>query len=249
MRICLRRREFIAGLGGTAAAWPLAGRAQQGNRVRRVGILLRALRTDTGSPADAWVDAFKQGLAGLGWTDGRYVRFEERWADTADLAAHATELARLAPDAIFVFGSPALRAMRRASGDIPIVFASVGDPVQEGYVSSLAHPGGNITGVTNLNVELFKKCFELMHSLMSPAATIAVLVNPANIPQAATERATAEEAARALGARLVILNASTPSEIESAFETLVDQRVGALAKTLGLAIPLPLLGRADLVIE
>ena len=174
----MRRRDFITLLGG-AAAWPLAVHAQQGNRVRRVGILLRALRTDTGSPADAWVDAFKQGLAGLGWTDGRNVRFEERWADTADLAVHATELARLAPDAIFVFGSPALRAMRRASGDISIVFAGVGDPVEQGFVSNLAHPGGNITGFTDFDLSIAGKWLEMLTEIAPPVATISVLYSGA----------------------------------------------------------------------
>src|SRR5262249_21649234 len=102
------------------------------------------------------------------------------------------------------------------------------DPVGVGLVASLAHPGGNLTGVTNLNVELFKKCFELMHSLMPPAATIAVLVNPANVSQTATERATVQDAASTLGAHVVFLNASNATEIESAFENLVDQRIGAL---------------------
>ena len=97
-----------------------------------------------------------------------------------------------------------------------------------GLVASLAKPGGNATGVTNLNMELFKKCFELMHSLMPQGATIAVLVNPANVPQTASEGATVQDAARALGARVVILNASSPTEIESAFEVLAGQRVGAL---------------------
>jgi putative tryptophan/tyrosine transport system substrate-binding protein len=124
--------------------------------------------------------------------------------------------------------TPGSLAAKAATQTIPIVFFIGTDPVGVGLVASLAHPGGNLTGLTNLNVELFKKCFELMYSLVSPAATIAVLVNPANIPQTTTERATVQDAARALGARLVILNASTPSEIESAFEALASQRVGAL---------------------
>ena len=103
------------------------------------------------------------------------------------------------------------------------------EPIRSvGLVASLAHPGGNLTGVTNLNVELFKKCIELMYSLMSPGATIAVLINPSNIAQAATERATVQDAAHALGAHLMIVNASSASEIESAFEVVVGQRIGAL---------------------
>jgi putative ABC transport system substrate-binding protein len=129
---------------------------------------------------------------------------------------------------IVAASTPASLAAKAVTRTIPIVFAVGTDPVGIGLVASLAHPGDNITGVTNLNVELIKKCFELMHSLMSPASTIAVLINPANVAQTATERATVQDAARALGARLLILDASSPSEIESAFEVVVRQQVGAL---------------------
>ena len=235
MRICLRRRDFIAGLGG-AAVLPLAARAQQGAGARRVGILLRALRTDTGSPADAWVDAFKQGLAGLGWTDSRYVRFEERWADTADLAAHATELARLAPDAIFVFGGPALRAMRRASGDISIVFAGVGDPVEQGFVSSLAHPGGNITGFAANDIGIVTKQLELLKRLAPNLERVAFLNDPA---QPAPPRAWDEVEAAATLLALKILKASvrTFEETERAIAAL------ALEPNWGLYIPANLVNR------
>jgi putative tryptophan/tyrosine transport system substrate-binding protein len=129
---------------------------------------------------------------------------------------------------IVAASTPASLAAKTASQTIPIVFYVGTDPVGVGLLASLARPGGNITGVTNLNVELFKKCFELMYSLIAPASTIAVLVNPANIAQTATERATVQDAARALGARLVILDASNPSDIESAFGVVVSQRVGGL---------------------
>src|SRR5262249_24516847 len=111
---------------------------------------------------------------------------------------------------------------------IPIVFQIGTDPVKVGLVPSLARPGGNITGITIINVELIAKCLELMHNLMPPATTIAVLVNPANIAQTTTEKVVLDDAARALGARMMILNASSPSELESAFATLVGERVGAL---------------------
>ena len=141
----LGRRDFIAG-AAALATWPLAAQAQQRERVRRVGIM-GGSRTDAGSPSYAQVDAFKRVLAGLGWSEDRNVRFEERYpSDNNEMVVQATELAHLAPDAIFVVASPRLRAMRRATADIPIVFASVADPVEQGFVSSLAHPGGNITG-------------------------------------------------------------------------------------------------------
>jgi len=129
---------------------------------------------------------------------------------------------------IVAAGTPASQAAKAATQTIPIVFDIGTDPVGVGLVASLAKPGGNVTGVTNLNVELFKKCLELMHNLMPQGTTIAVLVNPANIPQTASERATVQDAANALGAHVVILNASSPNEIELAFEELVGQRVSAL---------------------
>jgi putative ABC transport system substrate-binding protein len=148
--------------------------------VRRVGILLAASRTDIGSPDYAAVDAFKQGLAGLGWAEGRNARFEERWANNdAELAVQATELARLACDAIFVVGSPPLRAMRRAGGDIPIVFAVVADPVEQGFVSSLAHPGGNITGFAGIEFNMATKQLELLKNLAPRLQRVALLYDPA----------------------------------------------------------------------
>jgi putative ABC transport system substrate-binding protein len=135
----MRRRDFIATIGG-AAAWPLMARAQQRDRLRRIGILagsdpIQGLGTD----------AFKQALADLGWNEGRNIRFEEPRTDTDEqLTLRAAQLARLAPDAIFVDGSPPLQAMRRATSDIPIVFANVGDPVGQGFVSSLARPAATL---------------------------------------------------------------------------------------------------------
>jgi len=326
----MRRREFITLLGG-ATAWPIAARAQQ-----PLMPVIGFLSAGTFEKNRDYVAAFHRGLAEGAFSEGRNVGIEYRWTEGQNdrLPALAADLVRRQVAVIVVASTPASLAAKAATQTIPIVFAVGTDPVGIGLVASLAHPGGNITGVTNLNVELFKKCFELMHSLMSPGSTIAVLVNPANIAQTATERATVQDAALALGSRVVILNASSPSEIESAFEALVDQRVGALvvsgeiffltqrdrlvelaarhavptiyafrefpvagglmsygadfaepyrllgvyagrilkgekpanlpvqqatkvelvinlktAKTLGLAIPLPLLGRADLVIE
>jgi putative tryptophan/tyrosine transport system substrate-binding protein len=221
----MRRREFIALVGG-AAAWPVAARSQQ-QLIPVIGYLSGA----TFEMMRDYVAAFHRSLADEGFADGRNVRIEYRWAEghNDSLPALAEDLVSRQVAVIAVGGStPASLAAKAATQTIPIVFAVGTDPVGVGLVASLAKPGGNVTGVTNLNVELFKKCFELMHSLMPQGATIAVIVNPANIPQTATERATVQDAARALGASVVILNASSPSEIESAFAELVDQRVGAL---------------------
>jgi putative tryptophan/tyrosine transport system substrate-binding protein len=220
----MRRREFVTLISG-ASIWPLAAHAQQAATP-----VIGFLSAGTSQSMRDYVAAFYRGLAEGGFAEGRNVGIDYRWSegDNDRLPALAEDLVRRQVALVVAATTPASLAAKAATQTIPIVFAIGTDPVGIGLVASLAHPGGNITGVTNLNVELFKKCFELMYSLMSPAATIAVLVNPANIPQAATERATAQDAARALGAQLVILEASSPSEIELAFETLVGQRVGAL---------------------
>ena len=177
-----------------------------------------------------YVAAFHRGLADGGFAEGRNLGVEYRWSEGHNdrLPALAEGLVRDQVTVIAVNGTPGSLPAKAATQTTPIVFYIGTDPVGLGLVASLAHPGGNITGVTNLNVELFKKCFELMYSLTSPASTIAVLVNPANVAQAATERAMVQDAARALGARLMILDASSPRDIESTFEVLVGQRVGGL---------------------
>jgi putative tryptophan/tyrosine transport system substrate-binding protein len=222
----MKRREFITALGGTVAAWPLATRAQQPT-MPVIGYLSGA----TFEMMRDYVAAFDRALADAGFIEGRNVAIDYRWAEGHNdrLPALAEDLVRRQVTVIAVGGStPASLAAKAATQSIPIVFAVGTDPVGVGLVASLSKPGGNVTGVTNLNVELFKKCFEMMHSLMPQGTTIAVMVNPANIPQTATERTTIQDASRALGARVVILNASRPSEIESAFAELVDQRAGAL---------------------
>jgi len=220
----MRRREFITLLGGLAV-WPLGARAAQ-PAMPVIGFL----SAGTFEKNRDYVAAFHRALADGGFAEGRNIGIEYRWVEDHNdrLPALAADLVHRQVTVIVAASTPAALAVKAATQIIPIVFAIGTDPVGTGLVASLAHPGGNVTGVTNLNVELFKKCFELMHSLISPASTVAVLVNPANKAQTATERATAQDAARALGTRLVVLEASTPGEIESAFETLVGQHANAL---------------------
>jgi putative tryptophan/tyrosine transport system substrate-binding protein len=222
----MKRREFITLLGGAAVGWPLAALAQQ-PAVPVIGFLSGA----SFETMREYVAAFQQGLADAGFADGRNVAFEYRWAEGHNdrLPALATELVR-GRVAIIVVGAstPGALAAKAATQTIPIVFFVGTDPVKVGLVASLAHPGGNITGVTVLNVELIAKSLELMHNLMPPDITIAVLVNPANVPQTATERGIVADAARVLGRRIVVLTASIPSEIPPAFATLVGERMGAL---------------------
>ena len=220
----MRRRDFIT-VVGSAVAWPLVARAQQ-----LAMPVIGFLSAETFERTRDYVAAFHRGLADGGFAEGRNVGIEYRWSEgnSDRLSTLAADLVRRQVAVIAVASTPASLAAKAATQTIPIVFYIGTDPVGVGLVASLARPGGNITGVTNLSGELFKKCYELMHSLMSSASTIAVLVNPANVAQAATERATVQDAAHTLGARLVILEASTPSGIELAFLTLVAKRADAL---------------------
>src|SRR5262245_66340563 len=140
----MKRRDFITLLGG-AAAWPLGARARQAERMRRIGVLSGVADDQEGQ---ARVAALKQGLQELGWTDGRNIQIETRFGggDVGRIRAHAAELVALAPDVIVGQTTPVIRALRQATSSIPIVVATVNDPVEQGFVSSLAHPGGNITG-------------------------------------------------------------------------------------------------------
>ena len=149
----MRRREFIAALGGAAASWPLAARAQQGERMRRIGVLLPAAADD--AEFQARVGAFLQALALLGWTIGRNVRIDTRWATTnaADIRRHAAELVALAPDVILAHGASTVGPLLQATRTVPIVFPVVADPVGAGFVDSLARPGGNATGFMTVRIQ------------------------------------------------------------------------------------------------
>jgi putative tryptophan/tyrosine transport system substrate-binding protein len=221
----MRRRDFIKVIGSTVA-WPFAARAQQPSMP-----VVGYLGGTTFGMTRGYVAAFHRGLADTGFIEGRNVTIEYRWAEGHNdrLPSLAADLAGRGVTIIAVGGStPGALAAKTATQTIPIVFLVGTDPVKVGLVSSLAKPGGNITGITNANVELIAKCFELMHNLVPPDAIIAVLVNQGNIPQAATERRIIQDAAHALGARMMILEASNPSEIESAFTALVRERASAL---------------------
>ena len=220
----MKRRDFITLLGGAVASWPLVARAQQAMPV--IGYLSGA----TFETMREYVAAFRRGLADEGFFEGRNVAVEYRWAENYDdrLPALATDLVRRQPAVIAASTTPSALALKEATQTVPIVFVVGTDPVKIGLVARLARPGGNITGVTVLNVELIAKSLELMHDVMPSSTTIAVLLNPANIRQAATERTIIQDTARTLGARVMILEASTPSEIESAFATIVRERLGAL---------------------
>ena len=179
MAINIERRKFIAALGGSAFAWPLAARAQQADRMRRVGVLWNLAADDP--EGQARQRAFLQGLQELGWTEGRNVRIDYRWhADDADrYRTYAAELVALAPDVILASSSASTAALQQATRTVPIVFAIVVDPVGAGYVASLARPGGNVTGFTLFEYSLSGKWLELLKEIAPNLMRIAILRDPA----------------------------------------------------------------------
>jgi ABC-type uncharacterized transport system substrate-binding protein len=222
----MKRREFIAVLGGAAVAWPLGARAQQA-AVPVIGFLSNA------SP-DAYtirLRAFRQGLKEAGYVEGQNVEIEYRWAEghNSRLPALAAELVRRQVAVMVAAGgTPAAVVAKAATATIPIVFGVAVDPVETGLVTSLNRPGGNLTGVTNLNVEVGPKRLELVHELLPTATIIAVLVNPTSPNIAELFSRTMQQAARALGLQLHILHASTDRDFDAVFESVLQLRAGAL---------------------
>jgi len=219
----MKRREFITLLGGAAAAWPLAARAQQPAKLPTVGFL------GAGTPSTYSQGAFRQGLDEAGYVEGRNVTIEYRWAEGQydRLPAMATELVQRQVAAIVTFPIPAAIAAKAATATIPIVFNVAGDPVKLGLVASLARPGSNATGVNSFLAELGAKQLGLLHELLPKAARIGLLVNPSN---ANVEGVTKDvmAAAATLGVQIDVVQASDSREIEAAFATLVRNKANAL---------------------
>jgi putative tryptophan/tyrosine transport system substrate-binding protein len=222
----MRRRDFIRGLAGSAAAWPLGAHAQQ-----------------PAMPVIGWVNSgtsvgyanraatFRQGLNEAGYSEGRNVAIEYRWAELqlGRLPALAVDLVRRQVSVIAATGSPASAlAAKSATTSIPIVFESGADPVQIGLVASLKRPGGNVTSVTNFSAELGAKRLGLLRELVPSATSIAILVNPVR-PGVDAQLAQVQEAARALGLSLHILKASSERDFDAVFQNLVELKAGALA--------------------
>jgi putative ABC transport system substrate-binding protein len=219
----MKRRTFIAGLG--AAAWPMAAAAQQ-SALPVIGFL----HTESPEFRREHVAAFRRGLAESGYTEGVNVNVEYLWGDGQidRLAALAAELVRRRVSIIVAAPAPAIFAAQTATRTIPIVFLTGADPVAAGFVASLNRPGGNLTGVSVLNVELSAKRFDLLRQLVPTATVIAWLTNPTNAVISEAETREAQKAARLLGVDLLTVHASTPNEIETTFVTIVQQRAAAL---------------------
>ena len=208
-----KRREFITLLGGAAAAWPLAARAQQPERMRRIGALMYLAADDPDSPALA--AAFARGLQELGWIEGRNIQIDYRWGggDLDRVRRYAAELVALAPDVILVTSGSALAALQNATRTVPIVFASVSDPVGAGYVASLARPGGNTTGFTLFEYSISGKWLELLKQL-APGMTRAAVIRDPSITSGTGQFAAIQAVAPPLGVELTPIDARDAGGIE-----------------------------------
>jgi putative ABC transport system substrate-binding protein len=220
----IRRRQFITLLGGAAAAWPLAARAQQ-PAMPVIGLLSAGSQQSDA----ARLIAFRQGLNEIGYVEGRNLASEYRWADNQYDRLHvlAVELLGRRATVIVAIGGPAPAvAAKAATRTVPIVFTVGGDPVKLGLVASLNRPGGNVTGVTTLANIVVAKQFEVLHEAVPKAAVVGFLVNPAN-PNVETDTKEAQQATRTLGLQLRVVHASTEHDIDAAFASFVRQRVDA----------------------
>jgi len=171
----MRRRDFIKMIGGGAAAWPLVARAQQAERMRRVGVLMPFAKDNP--DGQARVAAFLRELQQLGWTEGGNIQIEYRW-DTGDLRKAATELVTLSPDVILASSTPSVAALQQATRTVPVVFAQVADPVSAGFVASLAKPGGNMTGFTPIDYEIGVKWLEILKEIAPNLTRVGVIRDP-----------------------------------------------------------------------
>jgi putative tryptophan/tyrosine transport system substrate-binding protein len=222
----MKRRQFIAGLG-SAVAWPVVGRAQRGDRVRRIGMLMPG---DENDPAyRPRISAFTQSLADLGWTDGRNIRIDLRWRgdDINRIRALAQELVGLQPDIIVTNSTPATVAFQRETRTIPIVFASVSDPVASSIVARLDRPGGNITGSVNMEASLGGKWLELLAEIAPGLKRAAIMFNPDTAP-ASAYLPSFETAARSLSVVPTIAPVRSDAEIEAAIIRLGRELGGGL---------------------
>jgi putative ABC transport system substrate-binding protein len=230
----MRRREFIAGLGG-AAAWPVAARAQQRERMRRIGVLLPAAADDP--VYQAWVGAFLQGLALLGWTIGRNVWIDTHWAgaNAADVRRHAAELAALSPDVILAHGSLSVEALLQATVTVPIVFPFAVDPVGAGLVNSLGRPGGNATGFMIFEFSVGGKWLELLKQIAPSVMRAAVLRTQGS---GASQFAAIQTAAPLLRVEVNPINMRDAGEIEQGVTAFARAPDGGLIVTGTLAATL-----------
>jgi putative ABC transport system substrate-binding protein len=223
----MRRRNFIACLG-SAAAWPLAVRAQQGEQIRRIGVLLATGQKDPDTPNR--IAAMRQALQGFGWSEGRNLWIDIRFGegDTNLIQKHAVELVGSNPDAILVLGTIVVTALQQVTRSIPIVFVQVADPVQAGFVSSLSHPGGNITGFITYEFNMGGEWLELLKDISPGVTRVLFLLNPENTAQWAGYTRVFEAFGPTTGVRIVPGAVRDRDEIESVIDTFAREPDGGL---------------------
>ena len=239
----MKRREFVTLLGGTAATWPLAARAQQG-QMRRIGVLMS--RAESDPEGQGYAAALLQGLAVLGWTPDQNVKIEYRWqaGDASQAQAFARELVELRPDVLVANATPAAAAMRRATHTLPIVFIGVADPVGQGLVPSLRRPGGNMTGFGLEEPSMGAKWVELLKEISPRVARAAILFNPQTAPFGRMFLASMQAAAVSIGVSLTIAAVNDTAEIEQAIVEAGREPNGGL-----IALPDAFLfGRRDMIV-
>jgi len=230
-RLTLRRRDLIGLLGGAAVTWPFAAATQQPERVRRIGVLMPTAEDD--AEGRARVAAFVDGLREVGLNEGRGLRLDYRWGGTEveRLRALASELVALTPDVLLAGSSPPLAALRRATTTIPIIFVLVSDPVGQGFVESLAHPGANITGFANFEFSMIGKWAQLLREIAPLTKRIAVIFNPDTAPYTQRYLPAFEDAARSLAAEPVTAPVRSDTEIEGAVAALAQSEGGLIVMT------------------
>jgi putative tryptophan/tyrosine transport system substrate-binding protein len=223
----MRRREFIKLVGGATALWPLSARAQQPDPMRRIGVLMGV---ENDAEGQARIAAFRQGLTDLGWTEGRNLRIEYRWAggDVDRIRAYASELTELAPELLVGNGTPVLAALSQATRSIPILFVIVNDPVGQGFIASLAHRGGNITRFTFLDYSTLGKLLELLKQAAPAVVRVAVMYNPETNPFYTGFLHSFTAAPRALGVAMREAVVRTEADIEAAVATFAEAPDGGL---------------------
>jgi putative ABC transport system substrate-binding protein len=223
----MRRRTFIAALGG-AAAWPVVARAQQNGQVRRVGVLTNSHPTDP--VYQSWLAAFMRSLQTLGWTDGQNLHAEVRWSggDSERARSNAEELVQMGPDLIFSATSVNLAALLRVTHTIPIVFVQVSDPVTQGFVADLVHPGGNITGFSAYEFSMGAKWLDLLKQMVPNVERVGVMFNPDTSPQSKLFLHSIEATAPSFGVKVIAAPVHSEDEIKQIIENLGREPNGGL---------------------
>jgi putative ABC transport system substrate-binding protein len=236
MAIGVGRREFVAGLGGAAAAWPLMASAQQGERIRRIGVLTGGAENDP--IARTWIATFRQGLQQFGQTDGSNVRIDTRWAagNLVDERKYAAELVALTPDVILAVGGPSVESLLQVTRTVPIVFTLVADPIGSGFVDSLSRPSGNVTGFMQFEYSLCGKWLELLKEI-APGVTRAAVFRDSADTSVIGQLAVIQSVAPSVGVDVSPINMGDAAEFERAVAAFARSGNGGLiVPATGLAV-------------